>query len=64
MKLRPKIWACSSTVERKTDNLDVIGSNPIVPKMTEYIGVLLYIAIATGLGMVILFAAYKVRPRR
>jgi NADH:ubiquinone oxidoreductase subunit 3 (subunit A) len=24
----------------------------------------LYIAIATGLGMVILFAAYKVRPRR
>lgn len=55
--------------ERKTDNLAVIGSSPIVLKkkekyMTEYVGVLLYIAIATGLGIVILFASYKVRPRR
>lgn len=33
-------------------------------KMTEYIGVQLYVAIATGLGIVILFASYKVRPRR
>jgi len=32
--------------------------------MTEYLGVLLYIAIAAGLGIVILFASYKVRPRR
>lgn len=32
--------------------------------MTEYVGVLQYIAIATGLGIVILFASYKVRPRR
>nr|ANN44641.1 NADH dehydrogenase subunit 3 [Hariotina sp. MMOGRB0030F] len=32
--------------------------------MTEYIGVLLYVAIATGLGIIILFASYKVRPRR
>jgi NADH:ubiquinone oxidoreductase subunit 3 (subunit A) len=32
--------------------------------MTEYVGVLLYIAIATGLGIVILFRSYKVRPRR
>jgi NADH-quinone oxidoreductase subunit A len=32
--------------------------------MTEYVGVLVYIALATVLGMVILFAAYKVRPRR
>jgi NADH:ubiquinone oxidoreductase subunit 3 (subunit A) len=32
--------------------------------MTEYLGVLLYIAIATGLGIVILFAAAKVAPRR
>lgn len=52
-------------VERKTDNLEAIGSSPIVPRiMTEYVGVLLYIAIATGLGIVILFAAAKVRPRR
>lgn len=35
-----------------------------VVKMTRYLGVLQYIAIATGLGMVILFASYKVRPRR
>ena len=33
-------------------------------KMTEYVGVLLYIAIAVGLGIVILFRSYKVRPRR
>lgn len=32
--------------------------------MTEYVGVLLYIAIAAGLGSLILFASYKVRPRR
>ena len=32
--------------------------------MTEYVGVLLYIAIAIGLGIVILFRSYKVRPRR
>ena len=32
--------------------------------MTEYLGVLLYMRIATGLGIVILFAAAKVRPRR
>jgi hypothetical protein len=32
--------------------------------MTEYVGVLLYIAIAVGLGIVILFRSYKVRPRR
>lgn len=32
--------------------------------MAEYVSVLLYIAIATGLGIVILFASYKVRPRR
>jgi NADH:ubiquinone oxidoreductase subunit 3 (subunit A) len=56
-------------VERKTDNLEAIGSSPILPiqkvkKMTEYVGVLLYIAIAGGLGILILFAAAKVRPRR
>ncbi len=32
--------------------------------MTEYVGVLLYIGFATGLGGLILFAAAKVRPRR
>ena len=32
--------------------------------MTEYVRVLLYIAIAAGLGSLILFASYKVRPRR
>lgn len=32
--------------------------------MTQYIGVQLYTAIATGLGIVILLASYKVRPRR
>ena len=32
--------------------------------MTEYVGVLLYIRFATGLGIIILFAAAKVRPRR
>ena len=32
--------------------------------MTEYVGVLQYIRFATGLGMIILFAAAKVRPRR
>jgi NADH:ubiquinone oxidoreductase subunit 3 (subunit A) len=36
----------------------------VMPTMTEYIGVLLYIALSTALGMIILFAAYKVRPRR
>lgn len=68
-------------VERKIDNLDAIGSSPIVLNtknnssieknnkfyrflMTEYVGVLLYIAIAVGLGIVILFRSYKVRPRR
>lgn len=56
-------------VERKTDNLEAIGSSPIVPnlapnKMTEYVGVLLYIRFATGLGIIILFAAAKVAPRR
>lgn len=63
-------------VERKTDNLEATGSSPVVPnkifsiekkgtkKMREYVGVLLYIRIATGLGGVILFAAAKVRPRR
>ena len=38
-------------------------ANSIVA-MTEYVGVLLYIGIAAGLGIVILFASYKVRPRR
>ena len=33
-------------------------------KMTEYVGVLLYIRFATGLGIIILFAAAKVAPRR
>jgi hypothetical protein len=61
--------AYSSMVERKTDNLEAIGSSPIVPnlapnKMTEYVGVLLYIRFATGLGIIILFAAAKVAPRR
>jgi NADH:ubiquinone oxidoreductase subunit 3 (subunit A) len=32
--------------------------------MTEYIGVLIYGAIATGLGLVILALAWKVSPRR
>ena len=32
--------------------------------MTEYVGVLLYIRFATGLGIIILFAAAKVAPRR
>lgn len=32
--------------------------------MREYVGVLMYMRIATGLGGVILFAAAKVRPRR
>lgn len=54
----------AQSVERKTDNLDGIGSSPVMPTMTEYIGVLLYIALSTALGMIILFAAYKVRPRR
>nr|YP_009054617.1 NADH dehydrogenase subunit 3 [Bracteacoccus minor]AIK29105.1 NADH dehydrogenase subunit 3 [Bracteacoccus minor] len=32
--------------------------------MTEYLGVLVYLALATGLGMVILTLVTKVRPRR
>lgn len=32
--------------------------------MTEYLGVLIYLALATGLGMVILTLVTKVRPRR
>jgi NADH:ubiquinone oxidoreductase subunit 3 (subunit A) len=52
-------------VECKTDNLEAIGSSPFVPKqMTEYIGVLLYIRFAAGLGIIILLAAAKVAPRR
>lgn len=52
-------------VERKTDNLAVIGSKPILPStMIEYLGVQMYIRLATGLGIVILLAAAKVRPRR
>ena len=32
--------------------------------MTEYVGVLQYIRFATGLGIIILFAAAKVSPKR
>nr|YP_009054593.1 NADH dehydrogenase subunit 3 [Bracteacoccus aerius]AIK29081.1 NADH dehydrogenase subunit 3 [Bracteacoccus aerius] len=32
--------------------------------MTEYLGVLVYLALATGLGMLILTLVTKVRPRR
>jgi NADH:ubiquinone oxidoreductase subunit 3 (subunit A) len=52
-------------VERKTDNLEAIGSSPLMPsKMIEYLPVFLYILFATGLGLIILYAAAKVRPRR
>ncbi len=32
--------------------------------MTEYVGVLIYVVLATGLGMIILTLATKVSPRR
>lgn len=32
--------------------------------MTEHVGVLLYIAVAAGLGIVMFLVSYKVGPRR
>lgn len=72
MQLRNFVFAFDFFFQKKTGLQTLyVKQHPIYAvllankiRMTEYVGVLLYILFRTGLGVIILFRAAKVAPRR